>query len=292
MKVLVTGAAGFLAPHVAHVFRLDGHDVRLTDVRSGDGAHRIVTGDFTDPLTAASITQGIDVICHLGGVGDVYLALEQPFLAASANVVGTAALLEAARCNGVTKFIYASTWEVYGEPRYQPVDEEHPCNPDHPYGITKLAGEKLALACDALKGLPVVSLRLGTAYGTGMRGNSVFSVFIERAMQGEPITVAGSGEQTRQFTHASDIGRAFLLAATAPVHGEAINIVAGERVSIRQLAELVAAKYPTSINHVPARQGDVPSATVSSEKAGRLLAWKPDVGFREGLGELMASRGT
>ena len=280
MKVLVTGAAGFLAPHVAHAFRLDGHDVRLTDVRPGDGADRIVIGDFTDPSTAASVTQGIDVVCHLGGIGDVYLALEQPFLAASANVVGTVALLEAARSNGVAKFIYASTWEVYGEPVYQPIDELHPCAPDHPYGITKLAGEKLALAYDALKGLPVVSLRLGTAYGTGMRGNSVFSVFIDRAMQGEPITVAGSGDQTRQFTHASDVGRAFLLAATAPVHGEAFNIVASERVSIRELAELVVAEYPTGITHVPARQGDVPSATVSSEKAGRLLAWKPDVGFR------------
>ena len=290
MKVLVTGAAGFLAPHVAHAFRRDGHDVRLTDVRRGDGSDPIVVADFTDPDSALSVTEGIDVVCHLGGVGDVYRALDEPVLTASANVVGTVALLEGARRTGVTKFIYASTWEVYGEPVYQPIDELHPCAPDHPYGITKLAGDRLALCYDALKELPVVSLRLGTAYGSGMRGNSVFSIFIERAMQGQPITVAGSGEQTRQFTHASDIGRAFVLAATAPIRGEAVNIVAGEAVSIRQLADSIASVYPTSIKHVPARRGDVPPARVSSAKAERLLAWKPEVDFQEGLRDLIASR--
>lgn len=81
--------------------------------------------------------------------------------------------------------IYASTWEVYGRPQYEPVDEHHPTNPDHPYNITKLAGEHLLLSYDAFQGLRVVSLRLGTAYGTGMRDNSVFSRFISQATRGE-----------------------------------------------------------------------------------------------------------
>ena len=234
------------------------------------------------------VTEGIDVVCHLGGVGDVYLALDRPSVAASANVVGTATLEEASFRNGVGKFVYASTWEVYGEPVYQPLDEEHPCNPDHPYSITKLAGERLALACSDLKGLPVLSLRLGTAYGAGMRANSVFSIFIERAMKGQPITVQGSGEQGRQFTHASDIGRAFVLAALSQVRGEAINIVAPGRASIRQLAEWVAEEFPTEITYGPRREGDVPSAAVSAEKAERLLGWKAEVGLREGLRDLIA----
>ncbi len=230
---------------------------------------------------------GIDVVCHLGGVGDVYLALDHPEEAALANVVGTANLLNAAKSSGVSKFIYTSTWEVYGEPEYQPLDEKHRCEPDHPYGITKLAGERIALSYDALKGQPVVALRLGTAYGTGMRPNSVFSIFMDKARRGESLTVQGSGAQARQFTHVSDIAQAFLLAAESDVRGEVMNIVAQESISIRQLAELVAEEIPTKIEQVPARTGDVASATVNSEKAGKLIGWQAKVDFRTGLKALI-----
>jgi len=291
MKVLVTGAAGFLAPHVARAFRQEGHEVRLTDLKKpadGGDSESILIADLADLEAMRSATEGVDVVCHLGGIGDVYLALERPDLAASANVVGTATLAEASQLNGVRKLVYASTWEVYGEPAYQPIDEDHPCRPDHPYGITKLAGERLALAYDSLKGLPAVALRLGTAYGTGMRPNSVFTIFIERAMQGQPITVQGSGEQARQFTHASDIGRAFVLAALSPARGAAFNVVAPASISIRQLANWIAEDLPTEITYGPWREGDVPSAEVSAEKAESLLGWKAEAGFREGLSDLIA----
>jgi nucleoside-diphosphate-sugar epimerase len=201
MNVLVTGAGGFVAPHVANAFRDAGHTVRTTDARPVAADSGSMTADFTDAEQAAELMAGIDVICHLGGVGDVYLALDQPEEAALANVVGTAILLKAAKNSGVSKFIYTSTWEVYGDPEYQPLDEKHRCEPDHPYGITKLAGERIALSYDALKDQPVVALRLGTAYGTGMRPNSVFSIFIDKARRGEPLMVQGSGAQARQFTH-------------------------------------------------------------------------------------------
>src|SRR5205823_763631 len=135
----------------------------------------------------------VDCVCHLGGVGDVYRALEDPPGAAMANVVGTANVAEAARRAGGRRIVYASTWEVYGRPRRQPIDEEHPCEPDHPYNITKLAGERLLLAYDHLKDVPAVALRLGTAYGPGMRANSVFSLFIGRARAGQPIVIQGTG---------------------------------------------------------------------------------------------------
>lgn len=289
MKVLVTGAAGFLARHVALAFTREDHEVRLTDIRNVESRDMVVPADFTALSSALQITRDIDVVCHLGGVGDVYQALDDPVGAAHANVVGTVTLLEAALRNGVSKFVYASTWEVYGEPVYQPIDELHPCSPDHPYGITKLAGERLVGAYDTLKDLPTVALRLGTAYGTDMRPNSVFSIFIERAMKGEPITLMGSGEQTRQFTNAADIGRAFVLAADGPTRGEVFNVTASESVSIRTLAELVVREYNTEIVNLPARKGDVPPAEVSSEKARRQLGWEAGVPFEQGLLELIAS---
>ena len=287
MNVLVTGAGGFVAPHVVNAFREAGDTVRTTDVRPLEADSGSITADFTDAEQADRLMDGIDVVCHLGGVGDVYLALDHPEEAALANVVGTANLLNAAKSSGVSKFIYTSTWEVYGEPEYQPLDEKHRCEPDHPYGITKLAGERIALSYDALKDQPVVALRLGTAYGTGMRPNSVFSIFIDKARRGESLTVQGTGAQARQFTHVSDIARAFLLTAESDVRGEVMNIVAQESISIRQLADLVSEEIPTKIEQVPARTGDVASATVNSDKAEKLIGWQAKVDFRTGLKALI-----
>ena len=283
MKVLVTGASGFVAPHVAKHLTELGHEVILADINREEGDESVILADLTSLGDMLDATQGIDGVCHLGGVGDVYLAATKPYVAASANVLGTANLLEACSINGVKKVVYASTWEVYGEPEYQPMDEKHPCNPDHPYNITKLAGERLAMAYDHMKELPAVALRLGTAYGAGMRPNSVFSRFIIQGLNEEPITIAGTGEQTRQFTHASDIARAFALALESDVHGEVFNAVAEEVISIRQLAELVTSVLPTKIEYLPARAGDVPPALINSTKAREVLGWSPATDFKTGL---------
>jgi len=286
MNILITGSAGFIAPHVAQAFTSRGHSVVRTDIRASDG---IVRSELTSLESMLDITRGVDIVCHLGGVGDVYLAINEPYTAASANVLGTAILLEACLRNKVRKVVYASTWEVYGEPHYQPIDEVHPCNPDHPYNITKLAGERLVMAYDKLKGLPGVALRLGTAYGTGMRPNSVFSLFINKALAGQPITIKGTGQQSRQFTHAKDIARGFLLAAESDVHGDVFNLVAGEDISIQQLAEKVAQALPTQIVYEPARAGDVPPARVNATKVHKVLGWQPQVQFDEGLSEIIAA---
>jgi nucleoside-diphosphate-sugar epimerase len=238
MRVLVTGGAGFLGRHVARVVQQAGHHVTVFDLAASNAGTDSICGDLTNPADCLRATREADAICHLGGIGDVYLAMEDPALAAKVNVYGTANLLEAARQNGVAKLVYASTWEVYGHPHYQPIDECHPCAPDHPYNVTKFAGELLTLSYDRLKGLPTLALRLGTAYGEGMRPNSVFSLFIARARQGQPIVIQGDGSQFRQFTHASDIGRGFTLGLESDVHGVALNIVSPERTSIRDLATL------------------------------------------------------
>lgn len=287
MKILVTGGSGFIGPHVAETLEEAGHEVTIFDQREPAAGLRFVRGDLTKLDDVLRATEGMQGICHLGGVGDVYLAFEQPYTAAAANVVGTANIMEAAKSSGVAKVVYTSTWEVYGKPQYQPIDELHPCRPDHPYNITKLAGEQLAMAYDHLKGVPVIALRLGTAYGRGMRPNSVFSLFIRKATSGEPISIQGTGMQGRQFTHVHDVARAFSLAIVSPVRGEVFNIVASEEITIRQLAELVIARYPTQINYTEARAGDVPPARINSEKAKRMLGWEATVTFKDGLDELV-----
>jgi UDP-glucose 4-epimerase len=185
--------------------------------------------------------------------------------------------------------VYASTWEVYGDPVYEPVDEKHPCEPDHPYNITKLAGERMLLACDRLRDVPVVALRMGTAYGLGMRPNSVFEIFIEKARHGEPITIQGDGSQGRQFTHVDDIARAFVAAAKSDVRGMPLNVVSPEMISIKQLADMVTERFPTEVTYGQPRPGDVAPSYVSADQIAKTLGWKAEVSFEEGMAELLSA---
>jgi UDP-glucose 4-epimerase len=288
MRVLVTGAAGFLGRHVARYFRNTGWEVTAFDVASfEEPGMKTIRGDLTDRDSVSRSIEEADVVAHIGAIGDVYLAGDQPTLAAEVNVVGTANVVEAA-IRHEARVIYASTWEVYGEPIEEPIEESHPTMPDHPYSITKLAGESLLLAASHLQGLSTLALRLGTAYGSGLRPNSVFQVFLNKARAGEPITIQGDGSQGRQFTHASDIARAFELAAKSDSTGMPINIVAQQNVTIKELAELIIARHPTEISFAPPREGDVPPANVSSRRAKEILDWSADVTFEEGLDELIS----
>jgi nucleoside-diphosphate-sugar epimerase len=144
-----------------------------------------------------------------------------------------------------------------------------------------------------LQGVPVTVLRLGSAYGPGMRGKSVFSIFIGRASQGQRLTVFGDGTQYRQWTHVRDIARGFAGALAQPeaAVGQTYNLVAPEKVTIGEMAQRIAERYGVELTYVPARPGDVPPALVSSEKAYRDLGWEAEIAFADGLEELL-SRGT
>lgn len=288
MRALVTGDAGFVGGNVATYLLAKGWEVSGFDlVRPSRDDYPHLEGDLRDVEAVHSAVKGFDVVCHIGAIGDVYLAADKPGLAAEVNVAGSANIAEAAKSAGA-KVIYASTWEVYGEPHYQPLDEKHPCNPDHPYNITKLAGESLLLAADHSFGVPVTALRLGTAYGPGLRPNSVFSILIDKAMKQEAIEVHGDGTQTRQFTHVSDIARAFELACLSDYHGGALNTVAAESISIKSLVDMVVERFPTEVSFGEPRPGDVPSATVSSDLIRKELGWEAEKPFQAGLDELIS----
>lgn len=289
MRALVTGAAGFLGRHIARRFRDSGWEVTGFDLTPfNEPDVEFLQGDLASADSLERAMRGQDVVAHVGAIGDVYLAASDPVLAARVNVVGTANVAEAAAGNG-TRVIYASTWEVYGEPRYQPIDEEHPTVPDHPYSITKLAGESMLLAASRLRDVQVVALRLGTAFGPGLRPNSVFRIFIDKARRGEPITIQGDGSQGRQFTHAYDIANAFELAASASLSGIALNVVAPETVTIKELAERVVERFPTELTFGDPRPGDVPPAAVSAAQAMEKLGWQPEMAFSKGLDDLIDS---
>ncbi|MGH8914715.1 MAG: NAD-dependent epimerase/dehydratase family protein [Acidimicrobiia bacterium] len=289
MKTLVTGSAGFIGTHMSRALLEEGMEVTGFDQRGSSLSQvETVIGDFLDIDSITGAAKGKDVIVHIGAIGDVYLAATNPELAASVNVTGSTNVALAAEKVGA-RVVYASTWEVYGKPEYEPVDEKHPCDPDHPYNITKLAGERMLLACDHLRSVPVAALRLGTAYGLGMRPNSVFEIFIDKARKGEPITIQGDGSQGRQFTHVRDIARAFVAAAKSDVRGMVFNVVSPEMISIKQLADLVTERFPTEVTYGQPRPGDVPPSYVSSALISETLGWSSQVSFEEGMAELLSA---
>lgn len=277
-RVLVTGSEGFIGYHVTKHLKEEGFDVLGYDQKNGQ--------DLLDEKTLLKALKSVDAVCHLAAVGDVYLASQKPELAQIAGPAATALLCKLANDAKIKKIVYASTWEVYGKPEYQPIDEKHPAHPDHPYSIAKYAGELIVQS--KLSSTPWVILRLGTAYGTHMRRNAVIPLFINKAKAGQPITIQGEGKQKRQFTHVGDIAQAFYLALKKDVNSEVFNIVSEEAVSIAQLAKLIIKRIPTKIKFEKARLGDVESAKVTSKKAKKLLNWQAKIPFEKGLEELLS----
>jgi UDP-glucose 4-epimerase len=288
LRILVTGSSGFLGRHaLKHLTSVSDFDVLGFDlVPNPCEGFRAIVGDLCDLDAVERACRGVDVVLHLGGVGDVDVAMADPSLALSANVIGTNNIAIGA-ANAGARVVYASTWEVYGRPRYEPVDEAHPCAPNNVYAASKLSGE-LVLSAAQQSGAPqCTTLRLGTAYGPGMRSNTVIGRFVSRARAGQPLAVQGTGNQWRQFTHTSDIVRGMQRACEREDALGVFNIVAKDAVTIRSLAELIAGHFDVPITFEAAREGDPISSTVSSALAHTALGWSAHVPFDVGVAQLL-----
>jgi len=166
----------------------------------------------------------------------------------------------------------------------------YPCNPESPYSISKLAGELFVRRLRASQSIDATALRLGTAYGEGMRDTAVISRFLDRARNGQPLIIHGSGTQFRQFTHAQDIAGAFSTVITSTGHAPVYNIVADTSVPIVELARLISAHFEVGVEFKEARSGEPPSATITSRLARQELGWVPNVSFEAGIRELIEDR--
>jgi UDP-glucose 4-epimerase len=283
-SVVVTGASGFIGGHVAQFLAAEGFDVVPSDIRPPPRPTASWReADLTRPEDLAALTRGAEAVCHIGGIGDVYVATKDPALAMHVNGCATSYLLEAARTNGVRRIVYASSWEVYGPPRYQPIDENHPTAATHPYNISKLAGDLLVQSAGRHGPMRTVALRLGTAYGPGIRENAVIPLFVRKALNREPIEIQGTGTQYRQFTHVTDIARAFALALRSPDPGPVYNVVSPEQTTIRGLAEAIVGHLPTSIVYREGRTGDPPPAIIDASRIRKELGWEAKVALSDGL---------
>ena len=299
--VLVTGGAGFIGSHIAEALVAD-NDLRVLDNLSSGRREQVpddaelVQGDLRDESALDWATADVDVIFYQAGLVSVDRSVDEPVRSHRTNATATVELLERARRENA-RIVVASSCAIYGDPELTPVPEDAAKTPKSPYAIDKLALDQYTRAFADLYDLDAVPLRYFNVYGPGQTAgeySGVISAFIEQARAGEPITVHGDGEQTRDFVHVSDVVDANLAAATTDHTGRAYNIGTGTSTSIRELAELIRRTVgsESEIVHTDARPGDVRRSEAAIGRAREDLHYEPTVPLDEGIAALIADSRT
>ncbi len=290
-RSVVTGGAGFIGSHVVEMLLARGDEVVVLDNlangnRSNLPNHENLTFVEVDVSQFEEISPyfaDVHSVFHLAALADIVPSIQNPLRYHEANVDGTVAVLEAARQAEVSRFIYTASSSCYGLPNQVPTPENEKICPMYPYALTKRLGEELALHWCQTYNLPTVSLRLFNVYGpraktTGTYG-AVFGVFLAQKLAGKPFTVVGDGTQTRDFTYVTDVARAFLAAEESDLSGEVLNIGSGGTYSINELTTLLGG----DVMYVPKRPGEPDCTYADTQKIERLLGWKAEVSFSEGV---------
>ena len=287
MKVLVTGGSGFIGSHIVDKLRDKGVKVRIYDSVIPNYRNDIeyYQGSILDYETLCFAMTDIDAVMHLVAVADVKGVLENPQYSESINVRGTINVLEAARTSEVKRVIYGSTTWVYSETDSHKVDETTPLNaPAHLYTATKLAGEYYCQSYSKLYGVGYTILRYGIPYGPRARDGAVIPIFVKKALNGGPLTIAGDGSQYRNFIYVEDLAEGNVLALQSIARNKIYNLDGKERIAIKQIAETIQKIIGNvEIKYIQGRPGDFSGKEVSSGLAKKELGWEAKTSFEEGL---------
>ena len=244
----------------------------------------VIEGDVADPSAIMSAADGVERIFHLAARADIVPSIQEPEAYFRSNVDGTFCVLQAARRYATKRFIYVASSSCYGIPTDYPTPETAPADPRYPYALTKYLGEQLVMHWARVYGLPALSLRFFNVYGprartTGTYG-AVFGVFLAQLLAGEPLTIVGDGEQTRDFTFVDDVVDALITAAESDKIGQIYNVGSGRPVSVNELVRLLGS--PPSV-HIPKRPGEPDCTWGDVAKIREELGWQAKVKFADGV---------
>ncbi|HMM82440.1 MAG TPA: NAD-dependent 4,6-dehydratase LegB [Terrimesophilobacter sp.] len=308
MKILVTGADGFIGSHLAEALVKEGHDVRAIVIYNSldswgwlDTAPQEITsqmeilpGDIRDPALMMSAVKGCDAVVHLAALIAIPFSYVAPDLYVQTNMQGTLNLLNAARAAEVSRFIHTSTSEVYGTARFVPMDESHPLQGQSPYSASKIGADQMVNAYFTSFQLPTVTIRPFNTFGPRQSARAVIPTIISQMAGGKKEIQLGAVSPTRDFTYVSDTVGGFIAAldSTAGV-GEVINLGAGFEVSIADTFATIAdimgsdAIVTEDSQRVRPENSEVERLFSDNRKAKELLGWQPQLagldGFHTGL---------
>lgn len=293
---LVTGGAGFIGSNLVDALLARGLEVRIIDnFATGSRANlspraELIEADIRDGEAIRPAFDGVDCVFHTAALPRIPLSIAKPVETHMTNVVGTLNVLIAARDAKVRRVIYSGSSSVYGDQATMPLVETMAPNPLNPYALQKYVGEQYTRMFHRLFAMETLTLRYFNVYGPRMAFEgayvTVISAFLKARRRGEPLQIHGDGEQTRDFTHVSDVVAANILAMDAPVaDGRAINVGAGRNVSINHIADLIGGPRV----RIDGRKGDMRDTRADTSEAARILGWYPRVNVENGVQHLLES---
>ena len=290
MKILITGGAGFVGSNLAHFLAGKGHEIHVVDDLSEGNIQNIedliAAGKCKFHRENAFHTEiKSDIIYHLACQKMIY-SIRKPREDLYANTATTVNILELARKQDIP-VVFTSTGSVYGNPTVFPTPEDHPPDPESPYGVSKWAAEEYCKLYHKMYGLNVVIARLFSVYGPRQRFIGVIPKFIKQTLDGKPMTVEGDGMQTRTFTYVDDCVEALIMLSEKGVLGEVYNIAGEKPYTITQVSKEIADLYGDyGIKFVSRKKGDLDQIHPSTEKI-RALGWRPKIDMETGIRKTM-----
>lgn len=301
-KFLVTGGAGFIGSNLCEAILNLGYQVRcLDDLSTGKQAnvdlfldnpnYEFIKGDIKDFDTCMKACEGVDYVLNQAAWGSVPRSIEMPLFYCANNIQGTLNMLEAARQNGVKKFVYASSSSVYGDEPNLPKKEGREGNLLSPYAVSKRANEEWAKQYTKHYGLDTYGLRYFNVFGRRQDPNGAYAAvipkFIKQLISGETPTINGDGKQSRDFTYIENVIEANLKACLAPgdAAGEAFNVAYGGREYLLDIYYGLTEALGLDIEPIfgPDRAGDIKHSNADISKAKKLLGYDPDWSFERGI---------
>jgi len=298
VKALVTGGAGFIGSNLVNALTERSDDVRVLDnFSTGNRANlegidvEVVEGELRSYERVHAAVRGIEVVYHLGALGSVPRSVQDPLTSSAVNVEGTLNVLLAARDEGVRRVIFSSSTSVYGSSLELPTSESTPLDPISPYGVAKLAAERYCISFSRVyHSFETVVLRYFNVFGPRQTPHSQYAgvvpLFIAAIDAGEPITVYGDGEQSRDFTYVGNVVDATIRAAEAEgASGRVFNIGAAAPATVNHLAETIGRILgkPVEKRFEPPRAGDIRDSWADITAARDALGYEPQVDLMSGL---------
>jgi UDP-glucose 4-epimerase len=297
-KALVTGGAGFIGSNLVRALLERGDAVRVLDnFSTGNRANlegldvEIVEGELRSYERVHNAVRGSEVVYHLGALGSVPRSVQDPLTSSAVNVEGTLNVLLAARDEGVRRVVFASSSSVYGAKRELPVGESLLADPISPYGVAKLAAERYCVSFSRVyESFETVVLRYFNVFGPRQSPFTQYAamvpLFITAIAAGEPVTIYGDGEQSRDFTYVANVVDATLRAAHADgASGRIFNVAAGTPASVNTVAETIGRLLgkPVASIYAPPRPGDIRDSWADVAAARDVLGYEPSVDLEQGL---------
>jgi dTDP-glucose 4,6-dehydratase len=302
MKVLVTGAGGFIGSHLCEALVDEGYEVRAmvrynsknlwgwleySDIKN---EIEVINGDIRDFDFVQKSLKNIKIVFHLAAIISIPYSYQVQQSFVDVNIKGTLNLLQASLTNGVEKFIHTSTSEVYGTAQYVPIDENHPINPQSPYSATKAGADYLAMSFYKSFGLPVIILRPFNVYGPRQSARAIIPTIITQILSGKKRINLGTIYPTRDFTYVKDTVKGFILAEKSDnIFGKTVNIGSNFEISIEKLAYDIAKLMGEDIELISDEERKRPDKSeverlwAENKLAKELLGWNLSYSLQNGL---------